>query len=130
VLPHKKKQRNYLNRSNLRAELIAWRAAGGQVADISEKLYNMFRLLVDELGAKACFRNYPFVDEMKEHALMLLIQYAHNFDPSYKHANAFAYCTQIAKNAFFQVIKSETKLKNLRKELYDKKSKHGSEGVA
>jgi predicted solute-binding protein len=45
---------------------------------------------------------------MKSRAIFFLLMYSRSFNPE-KSSNAFAYCTQIAKNAFRQVIKKENR---------------------
>lgn len=85
----------------------------------SERLGEIFVDLVDNYATKPNFSGYPYLEEMKSRAIFFLIKYSKNFNPE-KSNNAFAYCTQIVKNAFIQVIKKEKKHLETKKALAEK----------
>lgn len=75
----------------------------------SERLGEIFLDLVENYATKSSFSGYTYLEEMKSRAIFFLLRYsAKSFDPE-KSKNAFAYCTQIVKNAFIQVITKEKK---------------------
>lgn len=64
--------------------------------------------IADGLAMKACFRDYPFIEDMKSDGIRNSIEYLHNFDPN-KSKNPFAYFTQIIYFAFIRRIDKEKK---------------------
>lgn len=80
----------------------------------SERLGELFLDLVDNYATKSNFSGYSYLEEMKSRAVFFLLKYSLSFNPK-KSNNAFAYCTQIVKNAFIQVIKKENKHNETKK---------------
>ena len=80
----------------------------------SERLGEIFLDLVDNYATKSNFSGYSYLEEMKSRAIWFLLSYSKGFNPE-KSNNAFAYCTQIVKNAFIQVIKKENKISDAKK---------------
>lgn len=77
------------------------------IGNASERLGELFYNLVENLATKNSFSNYSYLDKMKSNATFFLLKYAaKSYNPE-KSKNAFAYCTQIAKNAFIQIINKE-----------------------
>lgn len=97
-------KRQRVDNKELLAELIKFKKSG--VA--SERLGEVFLDLVDNYATKSNFSGYSYLEEMKSRAIFFLLLYSRSFNPD-KSNNAFAYCTQIVKNAFIQVIKKENK---------------------
>lgn len=97
---------------------------------VSEELGILFKTHVDRCASANCFKNYTYLDEMKGWALLTLVQYAHNFDPTKTHnkkgepfkskkPNGFAYCTTLIHRAFLQVMIREKKHSKLKNQLFD-----------
>lgn len=97
-------KRQRVDNKELMAELIKFKQTG--IA--SERLGEIFLDLVDNYATKSNFSGYSYLEEMKSRAIFFLLSYSKAFDPA-KSNNAFAYCTQIAKNAFRQVIIKENR---------------------
>lgn len=97
-------KRQRVDNKELLAELIKFKKNG--IA--SERLGEVFLDLVDNYATKSNFSGYSYLEEMKSRAIFFLLLYSKSFNPE-KSNNAFAYCTQIVKNAFIQVIKKENK---------------------
>lgn len=85
----------------------------------SERLGEIFMDLVENYATKSNFSGYTYLDEMKSRAIFFLLKYSKSFNPD-KSSNAFAYCTQIVKNAFIQVINKENKHIATKKALAEK----------
>ena len=96
---------------------------------VSDELGKMFLVHVNRLSTSSGFKNYTYIDEMRGHALLTLIKYAHNFDPDKRFnakgerfrsdgPNAFAYCTTIISSAFVQIIKREKIESEFRQKMY------------
>jgi len=85
----------------------------------SERLGEIFLDLVDNFATKSNFSGYTYLEEMKSRAIFFLLKYSKSFNPE-KSKNAFAYCTQIVKNAFIQVIKKEKKYVESKKVLVER----------
>jgi hypothetical protein len=97
-------KRQRVDNKELLAELIKFKKSG----TASERLGEVFLDLVDNYATKSNFSGYSYLEEMKSRAIYFLLLYSRSFNPE-KSNNAFAYCTQIVKNAFIQVIKKENK---------------------
>lgn len=106
-------KRDRVNNEELKNELVSYIKSGNGSRDhskyrASERLGELFIDLVDNYATKSNFSGYSFLEEMKSRAIFFLLMYSKSFKPE-KSTNAFAYCTQIVKNAFIQVIKKEKK---------------------
>jgi hypothetical protein len=103
-------KRQRVDNKELYAELVTFKKSG--VA--SERLGEIFLDLVDNYATKSNFSGYSYLEEMKSRAVFFLLKYSLSFNPK-KSTNAFAYCTQIVKNAFIQVIKKENRHNETKK---------------
>lgn len=108
-------KRDKVNNGELKTELMEFIKTG--IA--SERLGQIFIDLVDNYATKASFSGYTFLEEMKSRAIFFLLKYSKSFKPE-KSSNAFAYCTEIVKNAFIQVIKKEKKHAETKKAYAEK----------
>ncbi len=97
-------KRQHVNNEELKNELLVFI----KTKKASERLGEIFIDLVDNYATKSNFSGYSYLEEMKSRAIFFLLMYSKSFNPE-KSENAFAYCTQIVKNAFIQVIKKEKK---------------------
>lgn len=111
----KLKKRDKVNNDELRTELVAYIESG----TASERLGELFLALVDNYATLSKFSGYTFLDEMKSRAILFLLKYSTNYNPEVS-KNAFSYCTQIAHNAFVQIIKREKKYAQNKKEHAEK----------
>ena len=64
--------------------------------------------IADGLSRRYNFRNYTYIDEMREDGIYMAIRAVKNFDPS-KSNNAFGYFNFVIWRAFTTRIKSEKK---------------------
>lgn len=100
---------HYVRNKDLLPEIIECRERG----EVSDKLGRMLLLIVENYSRKYNWVNYSFKDDMKGHALVHLSNAALKFDPA-RSNNPFAYYTQVAKNAFIQIIKQERKQRDIK----------------
>ena len=110
-------KREKVNNEELKKELIAY--INSKPRKASERLGEIFIDLVDNFATKSNFSGYSFLEEMKSRGIYFLLAYSTSFNPE-KSTNAFAYCTQIVKNAFIQVITKEKKHAEVKKALIEK----------
>lgn len=103
-------KRQHVDNKELVAELIKFKQSG--IA--TERLGELFLNLVDNYATKSNYSGYSYLEEMKSRAVFFLLNYSSSFDPA-KSNNAFAYCTQIVKNAFIQVIIKENRHNETKK---------------
>lgn len=83
---------------------------------ITNKLANMFILMVNKYAQRGNWRSYTYLDEMKGQALLQLAQMALQFD-EYKSDNPFSYYTASISNSFTRVLNFEKKNQDLRDDL-------------
>lgn len=116
-------KRQHVNNEELSKELVAYKESerkhGKGKGIATERLGEIFIDLVDNFATKSNFSGYSFLEEMKSRAIYFLLRYSLSFNPK-KSNNAFAYCTQIVKNAFIQVIKKENKHIETKKNYIEK----------
>ena len=80
----------------------------------------MFMTMTDHILGHSNFRNYTadIKEEMKSHALLLLVKYSHNCDAYQRDARqTFNYITTIIFNACKQTLQKYYKHMNLKREL-------------
>ena len=107
---------NYIDRNELHSEMKAYKDTGV----ISERLGQFFITMVDHILGHSNFRNYTqdVREEMKSHALLLLVKYSHNCDAYQRDAHqTFNYITTIIFNSCKQVLQKYYKQQNLKREL-------------
>ena len=80
---------------------------------LTPRLVQMLRHLVANYARRANWRNYSWIDEMRDEALANLIEAALKFDEG-KSYNPFGYYTRIAQNAFRGVLAREEKQLDIR----------------
>lgn len=83
---------------------------------ITNKLAQMFILMVNKYSQRGNWRGYSYVDEMRGQALLQLSQMGLQFDES-KSDNPFSYYTQSLQNSFTRVLNQEKKNHDLRDDL-------------
>ena len=111
-----KKRNNYIDRNELHSEMKTYKDTG----IISERLGQLFLTMIDHILGHSNFRNYAYdlKEEMKSHALLMIIKYVHNCNAYERDATSvFAYVTTIIFNAYRQVLKKYYKQLNLKREL-------------
>ena len=111
-----KQRNNYIDRTELHSEMKAYKDTGV----ISERLGQFFITMTDHILGHSNFRNYTqdVREEMKSHALLLLVKYSHNCDAYQRDARqTFNYITTIVMNACKQVLQKYYKQQNLKREL-------------
>lgn len=86
--------------------------------NMTNKLANMFIMLVDRYAHKSNWRGYTYVDEMKGEALMQLSSMGLRFN-EHKSDNPFSYYTASVSNAFTRVLNSEKTHQSLRDDLLE-----------
>lgn len=111
-----KAKRNYIDRDRLHQLMRDYKDTG----IISDELGKMFMVMVDHILGHSNFRNYTYDvrEEMKCHALLMLVKYSHNCDAYYRDARqTFNYITTIIFNACKQILIKHYKQQNLKREL-------------
>ena len=111
-----KQRNNYIDRDQLHQLMRDYKDTG----KISEELGKMFMIMTDHILGHSNFRNYTadIKDEMKSHALLLLVKYSHNCDAYQRDARqTFNYITTIIFNACKQTLQKYYKQQNLKREL-------------
>ena len=111
-----KQRNNYIDRDQLHKLMRDYKDTG----NISEQLGKMFMIMTDHILGHSNFRNYTadIKEEMKSHALLLLVKYSHNCDAYERNARqTFNYITTIIFNACKQVLQKYYKQQNLKREL-------------
>ena len=107
---------NYIDRDQLHQLMRDYKDTGV----ISERLGQFFITMVDHILGHSNFRNYTadIKEEMKSHALLLLVKYSHNCDAYQRDARqTFNYITTIIFNACKQTLQKYYKHMNLKREL-------------
>ena len=107
---------NYIDRTELHSEMKAYKDTGV----ISERLGQFFITMVDHILGHSNFRNYTvdIKEEMRSHALLLLVKYSHNCDAYQRDARqVFNYLSTVIFNAFKQTLQKYYKQQNLKREL-------------
>ena len=110
------KQRNYIDRDRLHQLMRDYKDTGV----ISEQLGKMFMIMTDHILGHSNFRNYTtdLKEEMRSHALLLLVKYSHNCDAYQRDARqVFNYLTTVVFNSFKQVLQKYYKRLNTQREL-------------
>lgn len=99
----------YLTSRDLRQE-VAVSKINGQMSDA---LARMLQLLINRFASKPCYSGYPFIDDIKAYAMMMLVRTWDKYDEA-KSDNAFAFFTQCVKNSFNQYLNQEKKQRKIR----------------
>ena len=111
-----KQRNNYIDRDQLHTLMRDYKDTG----IISEQLGQMFMVMTDHILGHSNFRNYTvdIKEEMRSHALMLLVKYSHNCDAYQRDARqTFNYITTIIFNACKQTLQKYYKRLNTQREL-------------
>lgn len=100
--------RYYIDKDEYSTELINYTKTG----KATDKLGELFMLHVSRISSAHNFKDYTFKSDMEGTALLHLLKYSHNYDPTVltrekKLTDAFSYCTTIILRAFLQVMAKE-----------------------
>ena len=111
-----KQRNNYIDRNELHSEMKAYKDTGV----ISERLGQLFLTITTHILGHSNFRNYTqdVRQEMKSHALLMLVKYSHNCDAYQRDARqTFNYITTVVMNACKQILIKYYKRLNTQREL-------------
>ena len=111
-----KQRNNYIDRNELHSEMKSYKDTGV----ISERLGQLFLTITDHILGHSNFRHYTqdVRQEMKSHALLMLVKYSHNCDAYQRDSRqTFNYITTIIMNACKQILIKHYKQQNLQREL-------------
>lgn len=111
-----KQRNNYIDCNELHSEMKAYKDTGV----ISERLGQLFITITDHILGHSNFRNYTQAvrEEMRSHALLLLVRYSHNCDAYQRDARqVFNYLSTVTFNAFKQTLQKYYKRLNTQREL-------------
>ena len=111
-----KAKRNYIDRDRLHQLMRDYKDTGV----IGEELGKMFMVMIDHILGHSNFRNYTqdVREEMKSHALLMLVKYSHNCDAYQRDARqTFNYITTIVMNACKQILIKYYKQQNLQRDI-------------
>ncbi len=107
-----KRKKNYLNNKDMLVEL----AISNERGEMTDTLAKMLMMLTERYATKVNFSGYPYIDDMKSHALTSLARTWKAFD-STKGSNPFAFFSQCINNSFLQILKIEKHQRNVRDSL-------------
>ncbi|HRR48401.1 MAG TPA: sigma factor [Bacteroidales bacterium] len=105
----KKDDNYYIKNSDLLAEIVVYKTKGRA----SEELGKMLLTIAENFSSKGSFAGYTWKKDMISEAVLTCLKYLKNFDED-KSQNAFAYITQICKNAFLTYIKEQNKHSDIK----------------
>jgi len=103
----------YVKNSDLLAEIVQLKITGRA----SENFGKMLMMIAENLSSKGSFSGYTWKKDMQSEAVLTCLKYIKNFDET-RSSNAFAYITQICKNAFLTYIKSQNKHGDIKNACY------------
>jgi len=99
----------------LMIEFLNQREADSE-APIPNEIAEIFMNMAENYALKNNFRNIPYIDDMKDEAILTCIRYVDKFNPE-KSDNPFAYFTSVIHNSFLTVINTEEKHNKIRTEM-------------
>lgn len=104
-----------VGRSHWKGDLVTgeFNAKHGRITD---NLAMMFLKLVERYSHRSNWRGYTYIDEMKGHALLQLIQVGLQFNEA-KSDNPFAYYTSATSNTFTRILNIEKRNQNIRDDI-------------
>ena len=104
---------NYVDNDTFCNAVIAWnvackeaREAGKKIPLMPDVIGHQILKMTEGLARRYNFRNYTYIDEMREDAIYMAIRAVKNFDPT-KSKNAFGYFNFVAWRAMTTRIKEE-----------------------
>lgn len=99
---------NYVNNKTLHEELVKWKAerANDPTAPLPATVGEAVLQIADRFSKKPNFFGYSYREDMVGAAVLAVCKYVHNYNPA-KTTNAFAYVTQIVRNAFIRHIQEQ-----------------------
>jgi hypothetical protein len=113
---------HYIIRDNALVEVGRSHHKNGEFSpnsgNITDKLADMFMVLVNRYSQKSNWRGYTYVNEMKGQALLHLVYMGLRFN-EHKSDNPFAYYTQAISNSFTRVLNEEKQHQDLRDDLLE-----------
>lgn len=86
--------------------------------NITDKLADMFMMLVNRYSQRSNWRGYTYLNEMKGQALLHLVYMGLKFN-EHKSDNPFAYYTQSISNSFTRVLNEEKQHQDLRDDILE-----------
>jgi hypothetical protein len=112
-IKNRDQSRDYVNGPTLQKNLVEWYNSG------EEKIPDIIVLaifqIVERLGTKGCFNGYSYLDDMKGDALEKCIAALNKKQyKAFEYDNPFAYFSQIANNAFVNMINIESRQSYLK----------------
>ena len=120
--------KNYINNRDFTNTIAEWIALNKELKEKSDEpeeyiptpipdyVAESFYKIVSGMASKRNFSGYTYIEDMKSEALEHCVKYANRFN-ILKSQNAFAYFSQIAFNAFIQLINKEKKYAGFKFEL-------------
>lgn len=105
------KSRDYVDGPTLHKNLLEWYESGANDPTPPLIIVKAITQIIHRLGTSGQFSGYSFLEEMKGDALVACYAALHGkkYNPYIENPNPFAYFTQIAWNAFINVINNEKK---------------------
>ena len=90
---------------------------------ISPELFKMLNTLVEKYSTKIQWRNYSYIDDMKQEAMIALLRGALKFNPNAEtrsgKPNPLGYYTQIVTHAFINVLNREKKHRDIKDDMME-----------
>jgi DNA-directed RNA polymerase specialized sigma24 family protein len=110
-IKNRDQSRDYVNGPTLQKNILEWYdERSNDPSEIPDIVVMAILQIIERLGTKYCYRNYSYLEEMKGDAIEACIKALQQRKyKAYEYDNPFAYFTQIANNAFINVINNEAK---------------------
>lgn len=118
-----KKVTNYVDNDGFCNAVIAWNEAcrvaesnGKAKPPIPDVIGKQILMMAEGLSRRYNFRNYTYLDEMRDDAVYMAIRAVKNFDPT-KSSNAFGYFNRVMWQAMTTRIKTEKEENDIKMSL-------------
>lgn len=83
---------------------------------MTDEFAKMIMMLAKRFASRPNFAGYSYVDDMEAYAILQVCKTWRQFNAD-KYDNPFAFYTQCIKNAFFQFLKKEKRVRDIRDQI-------------
>lgn len=120
----KEKSEYYIEPVEFMTQITEWLDQRKIDPDIqwSEDLCKKFMRMIEGMSHNKSFSRYTYIDEMKDEALLHIMKYGHNYDPTKineqtgKPYPPFSYYNRIIWQAFVSIINKEKRQQDIKRE--------------
>lgn len=123
--------RYYIDKDEYSKELIRY----SKTRKATNRLGELFMLHVSRVSSSHNFKDYTYKSDMEGTALLHLLKYSHNYDPTKltregKPTDAFSYCTTMIVRAFLQVMAKEKHQSKIKDAVIKNQDKNSGQRVS